>query len=69
MKHPDPHRDTTSPSAAESSSANCEDLQQKPPSRIRSETLFRGARQIVIEHGTEEYRLRLTRQDRLILTK
>jgi hemin uptake protein HemP len=32
-------------------------------------TLFAGNSEIVITHGTEVYRLRLTRQNRLILTK
>lgn len=32
-------------------------------------TLFAGSSEVVIRHGTEIYRLRLTRQNRLILTK
>ena len=32
-------------------------------------TLFAGAREIVIVHRGLEYRLRITRSDRLILTK
>lgn len=37
--------------------------------RIQSAELFGSAREVLIEHGGEEYRLRLTRQDKLILTK
>jgi hemin uptake protein HemP len=37
--------------------------------RIHSTELFSTAREVVIEHAGEEYRLRLTRQDKLILTK
>ena len=36
---------------------------------IQSETLFNGARELVIKHGGDEYRLRLTNQGKLILTK
>jgi hemin uptake protein HemP len=37
--------------------------------RIDSLRLLAGGRELVIQHGTEEYRLRLTRNDKLILTK
>ncbi|PKO91883.1 MAG: hemin uptake protein HemP [Betaproteobacteria bacterium HGW-Betaproteobacteria-1] len=37
--------------------------------RWTSKTLFSGAREIIIEHAGVEYRLRLTSQDKLILTK
>ena len=36
---------------------------------ITSEALFAGERQMVIQHAGQEYRLRLTAQDKLILTK
>jgi hemin uptake protein HemP len=35
----------------------------------RSEKLFAGRREVWIEHGNDMYRLRLTQQNRLILTK
>ena len=44
----------------------------EPASRmpiVRSEQLFGVAREIIIKHGDEEYRLRITRADKLILTK
>lgn len=37
--------------------------------RLSSTELFATAREVVIEHAGEEYRLRLTRQGKLILTK
>jgi hemin uptake protein HemP len=37
--------------------------------RLHSAELFGMAREVVIEHNGEEYRLRLTRQGKLILTK
>lgn len=49
--------------------------QAKPASRMASAqpldtgVLFAGSSEVVITHGTEVYRLRLTRQNRLILTK
>jgi len=37
--------------------------------RIDSQALFESSREIVITHGSEIYRLRLTAQNKLILTK
>jgi hemin uptake protein HemP len=37
--------------------------------RVESLHLLAGGRELVIQHGAEEYRLRLTRNDKLILTK
>jgi hemin uptake protein HemP len=37
--------------------------------RIDSRDLFVGTREIIIGHGGESYRLRLTAQNKLILTK
>lgn len=39
------------------------------PRRVSSEQLFAGASRLVIEHNGEEYRLQVTRQGKLILTK
>lgn len=39
------------------------------PARLDSRELLRGAREIVIRHGNQEYRLRHTQNDKLILTK
>ena len=37
--------------------------------RIASERLMNGRREIIIEHGPEEYRLRITGAGKLLLTK
>jgi hemin uptake protein HemP len=37
--------------------------------RIESRDLFAGTREVTIGHGSETYRLRLTAQNKLILTK
>jgi len=37
--------------------------------RIDSTRLLQGGRELLIAHAGEEYRLRLTRNDKLILTK
>jgi hemin uptake protein HemP len=42
---------------------------QAPRLRLHSKELFGTAHEIVIEHAGDEYRLRLTRQGKLILTK
>jgi hemin uptake protein HemP len=39
------------------------------PREITSAELLRGAREILIRHGEESYRLRLTRNGKLILHK
>jgi hemin uptake protein HemP len=36
---------------------------------VRSEQLFSHGRELIIKHGEQEYRLRITRADKLILTK
>ncbi|MBR0681889.1 hemin uptake protein HemP [Roseomonas eburnea] len=48
------------------------DETKTPPAEPRvlsSEDLLRGAREVAIQHGAETYRLRLTNNDKLILTK
>lgn len=40
-----------------------------PTRRIASELLLDGHRELVIQHQGSEYHLRLTRNDKLILTK
>ncbi len=39
------------------------------PARVVSSDLFRGGREIVILHHGQEYRLFITKADKLILTK
>ena len=45
------------------------DAARREPRVIASETLLQGAREIIIRHGSEDYRLRLTRVGKLILNK
>ncbi|QNP39831.1 hemin uptake protein HemP [Lysobacter solisilvae (ex Woo and Kim 2020)] len=40
-----------------------------PNPSIESNALLRGTREVLIRHGGETYRLRHTRNDKLILTK
>jgi hemin uptake protein HemP len=47
-----------------------DDARSAPRSRqLTSAALFQGRREIVIVHHGQEYRLRITRADKLILTK
>lgn len=39
------------------------------PTEVRSESLFQGQRELHIQHAGEQYRLRITRNGKLILTK
>ncbi len=39
------------------------------PNRVRSDSLLRGERRLIIEHAGACYTLLLTRNDKLILTK
>ena len=39
------------------------------PARISTELLMGGRREIVLQHGPDEYRLRVTSSGKLILTK
>ena len=39
------------------------------PGQLDSGALLRGSREVLIRHGGETYRLRHTRNDKLILTK
>lgn len=41
----------------------------RPAPEIASELLFRGAREVLIHHAGEVYRLRLTATGKLLLTK
>lgn len=42
---------------------------QKARARLTSAELLGQSREVIIEHGGDEYRLRLTSQGKLILTK
>lgn len=59
------HDPVSSPVVA--SAANSQRIAKAP--HIDSHRLLSGGRELVIEHAGQEYRLRLTRNDKLILTK
>ncbi len=45
------------------------DNRQPVPPHLSTDKLFNGARELIIEHTGEEYRLRITSKGKLILTK
>jgi hemin uptake protein HemP len=51
-----------------SSNSTTTDAKQPMP-RIASSALFKGVQEIIIDHMGQEYRLRLTGQGKLLLTK
>jgi len=60
-----PHR----PALDRRSPASSEERVEASRTAIDSRTLFRGATEIVIDHEGAKYRLRITRQGKLILNK
>jgi hemin uptake protein HemP len=42
---------------------------QTPAGVVESSRLFQGVQEVVIRHAGTDYRLRITRQNKLILTK
>lgn len=51
------------------SSPDDQQMAVTPLHRVDSKQLFEGQRELIIQHQGEEYRLRITRHDKLILTK
>jgi hemin uptake protein HemP len=70
-----PHRNTLhefsdmSPPIREPQSARSAAAGGGARKRLSSDDLFGDAQEILIDHAGQEYRLRITRQDKLILTK
>jgi len=62
-------QDDNSNTESERDRAGPERSIQLSNNRIDSRQLFVGIREIIIAHGAEIYRLRLTAQNKLILTK
>lgn len=50
-------------------SANDRSAGRPTPARISIETILRGKQEVIIEHRDEEYRLRITSNGKLLLTK
>lgn len=69
MNNPAKHSDTRTPSLTAPRLPD-EDVKRVVANKFTtSEVLFAGARELVIAHAGDEYRLRLTNQGKLILTK
>lgn len=66
VDHDDAKIAASSPTARASSSARTLTLADN---QLDSRDLFASVREIVIAHGADRYRLRLTSQNKLILTK
>ena len=65
-----PDQDTANPPAGEGRPGAMEQRMIKIiEGHIDSRDLFVGTREIIIGHGDDRYRLRLTAQNKLILTK
>ncbi|MCF6354524.1 MAG: hemin uptake protein HemP [Candidatus Polarisedimenticolaceae bacterium] len=52
----------------QSKARTCSEKEQQVR-RLYSQDLFKHHKELVIEHAGQEYRLRITRQNKLILTK
>lgn len=63
------NEDNSSNTAATASVADAKRQVLLADNRLDSRDLFAGVREITIAHGEEIYRLRLTAQNKLILTK
>jgi hemin uptake protein HemP len=58
------------PQCQDSRETNAKEMGKLPAAHVISaEQLFRGHREVLIEHAGERYRLRLTRRNKLILQK
>lgn len=69
MLSPYPHPSAAEPAAEPSGTQHATLHCGRGQSRIDSARLMQGTRELLIAHAGEEYRLRLTRNDKLILTK
>ncbi|MBL1261060.1 MAG: hemin uptake protein HemP [Thiotrichaceae bacterium] len=59
----------SSPHAAHQATRSSQSGDAPTVRRLTSDELLAGQRQLVIEHHGEEYRLRITSKEKLILTK
>ena len=63
------HDSTNGATAVATPTSHDAPVRSSPPPRISSQRLLGGGRDLVIDHAGQEYRLHLTRNDKLILTK
>jgi len=66
---PPPASHPTAPRAAAFAPAGPASAQPQAGAAIESATLLQGGKSVTISHNGESYRLQLTRQGKLILTK
>ncbi len=59
------------PPMASDEQPQCADAPRSPPNRavLQSASLLQGGNEVLIQHGTETYRLRLTKAGKLLLQK
>ncbi len=69
MLSSDPHSSADMPATEPTDAQRATSHPGRRQSRIDSARLMQGTRELLIAHAGEEYRLRLTRNDKLILTK
>lgn len=69
MLSPEPYSPDDMSSAEPHPTRNANLQLGRGQSRIDSARLMQGTRELLIAHAGEEYRLRVTRNDKLILTK
>lgn len=50
-------------------SSASQNTQPKPPRVIDSQSILAGQTQVIIQHGDTQYRLGVTKENKLILTK
>jgi len=63
------NKSTSNPTDFKPNPSPSDEVGAKPPRKMSSSELFGQAREIVIVHAGSEYRLRVTSNDKLILTK
>jgi hemin uptake protein HemP len=68
MRADSANANTSADTSAESASPSTRQT-LRPPPQVDSQQLFEGQRELIIQHQGEAYRLRITRHDKLILTK
>ena len=69
MLNPVPHSSAETSATESASTHHSNRHANRGQIRIDSDRLMQGMRELLIAHAGEEYRLRLTRNDKLILTK
>jgi hemin uptake protein HemP len=63
------HADLSTPALAPSRQPGATGQGKHSPASIPASRLFQGSQEILIDHNSETYRLRITKNGKLILTK